>query len=121
MNNQLKSDFLFQLISLALAFIIVHSIYVGLIRPNAEILLLQQSVDDKSLVQRSIWVVLKDYEQEACFVLMLWAMAIMAMKAFDVRKQRSYLSVQLLPIAEGEKILPEDATTLARPQSTSRY
>ncbi len=115
MNSQ-KSDFLFQLISLAVAFIIVHSVYVGLIRPNAELLLLQQlSLEDNSIAQRSIWVVLKDYEQEACFVLMLWAIAIMVMKSLDVRKQRGFLSKQLLPLADGEKILYSDATTLARP------
>ena len=31
--------------------------------------------------QRSFWVVIKDFEQEACFVLAFWVFAIMALKA----------------------------------------
>ncbi len=112
-----QSDFLFQLISLAVAFIVVHSIYVGLIRPNAEILLLQTSAANANIAQRSIWVVLKDYEQEACFVLMLWALAIMTLKAVDVNKQKQLLNKQLIPVADGERILPDDAITLSRPLS----
>ena len=118
-NHHQKSDFLFQLIALALAFVITHSIYVGIIRPNADSLLQQQQALQQQgqtiSVERSFWIVLKDYEQEACFVLMMWAMAIMLLKARRVLSENKMLDLQWLPLASGEKILPADAAKLARP------
>ena len=32
------------------------------------------------MVDRNLYVLIRDFEQEACFVLMLWALAIMAYK-----------------------------------------
>ena len=124
-NYHQKSDFLFQLIALALAFVITHSIYVGLIRPNAESLLQQQqelqAQGQTMAIDRSFWIVLKDYEQEACFVLMLWALAIMILKARRVINENKMLDFQWLPLASGEKILPEDAAKLARPLTSGEY
>ena len=31
-------------------------------------------------IERSAWVVLKDYEQESCFILMFWVLAIIGFK-----------------------------------------
>ena len=118
-----KSEFFYQVVALVLAFLVVHTIYVGLVRPNAEAvieaerqaLLQQEESGQPVMFDRSAWVVLKDYEQEACFVLMLWAMAIMALKAQNVGAQRRLLTQPLVSVEEGRKVLPEDARKLARP------
>lgn len=122
MNFQ-KSEFFYQIVALLLSFIVVHTIYVGLVRPNAEAVLAaeqqaiaeQQQSGEPIKIKRSAWVVLKDYEQETCFILMLWVMAIMGLKAQGVNAQRQMLKRTLINIDEGRRILPEDARKLARP------
>lgn len=126
-----EREFFFQLTALILAFILVHALYVALVRPNAQIALaeeaalLEQNLSAEE-VQRSVWVVIKDYEQESCFVLALWAMAIMGYKARRAMRERKLLSQDLVQIAEGTKILPEDARKLSRsiealPDNASSY
>ncbi len=118
-----KSEFFYQIVALILSFVVVHTIYVGLVRPNAEAVLAaeQQAIAEQEAsgeivsIERSAWVVLKDYEQESCFILMLWVMAIMGLKAQGVGAQRRMLSQPLISIEEGRRVLPEDARKLARP------
>jgi biopolymer transport protein ExbB/TolQ len=59
-------------------------------------------------------VIIRDYEQEACFILMLWAFAIMGYKAVIAGRERKVLHEELVPVAEGTRILPEDAREYAR-------
>jgi len=122
MNFQ-KSEFFYQIVALVLSFVVVHTIYVGLVRPNAEAVIAaeQQAIAEQAesgevaTIERSAWVVLKDYEQESCFVLMLWVMAIMGLKAHGVMAQRKLMTQPLVSIEEGRRVLPEDARKLARP------
>lgn len=118
-----KSEFFYQIVALALSFVVVHTIYVGLVRPNAAAVLAaeqqaiaaQQITGEIVTIERSAWVVLKDYEQETCFILMLWVMAIMGLKAQGVAAQRRLLNQPLVSIEEGRRVLPEDARKLSRP------
>lgn len=122
MNFQ-KSEFFYQIVALVLSFIVVHTIYVGLVRPNAEAVLeaerqaisLQEESGEIVSIERSAWVVLKDYEQETCFILMLWVMSVMGLKAQGVFAQRKLLARSLVNIEEGRRVLPEDARKLSRP------
>ena len=122
MNFQ-KSEFFYQIVALVLSFIVVHTIYVGLVRPNAEAVIeaeritmaAQAASGNTSPIERSAWVVLKDYEQESCFILMLWVMSIIGLKAQAVMAQQKLLSQSLVRIEEGRRVLPEDARKLARP------
>ena len=118
MKHILEREFLFQIIALIISFVVVHSMYIAVVRPNAdEALLLEAQMLEQGtpLEDRSAWVVLKDYEQETCFVLMFWALAIMGLKASRIISERKLFEQPLVPIAEGSKILPEDARQLARP------
>lgn len=114
-----NSEFTFQVFTLIISIIVVHAFYVALIRPNANALL-QQQIDQQALgepyvVQRSLYVVMRDYEQEACFVLMFWAMGIMGYKAKRALDEKTLLDRQLLRVTEGNSILPEDSRELSRP------
>jgi biopolymer transport protein ExbB/TolQ len=112
-------EFLYQVFALILSFIIVHTAYVAVIRPNAEAILQEQlelqEAGEDYIVQRSWYVVLKDYEQEACFVLMFWALAIMGYKAKRAMDERKMFQQPLVNATEGTSILPEDARELSRP------
>jgi biopolymer transport protein ExbB/TolQ len=45
---------------------------------------------------------------------MFWALAIMTYKAREILQERNLLEVELIPIAEGMRILPEDTREFAR-------
>ncbi len=118
-----KSEFFYQIVALVLSFVVVHTIYVGLVRPNAEAVLAaearaiaeQEASGEPVTIERSAWVVLKDYEQESCFILMLWVMAVMGLKAQNVNSQRRLMAQSLMSIEDGRRVLPEDARKLSRP------
>jgi|TARA_B100000519_G_C14197282_1_gene416103 biopolymer transport protein ExbB/TolQ len=118
-KNQLPVEFIYQIFSLIIAIIIVHGIYVSVIRPSAREVLEEQSVQINSnpnyVPERSAFVVIKDYEQEACFVLMLWAMSLMGYKALLTLRERRVLQLDLIPVNLGTSILPEDAREYSRP------
>ncbi|MCV6614579.1 MAG: MotA/TolQ/ExbB proton channel family protein [Cellvibrionaceae bacterium] len=112
-------DFIFQVFALIIATIVVHAVFVTVIRPNADAILQAQAALQASgqafVAERSIYVVLRDYEQEACFILMLWALAIMGLKAWQTKQERSFLQLDLLNIAEGSQIYSNDTARLAEP------
>jgi biopolymer transport protein ExbB/TolQ len=111
-------EFIYQVFSLIVIVIIVHAVYVAVIRPKADAILAKQAIrlaEDKSQVtERSVFVLIRDYEQEACFILMFWAVAIMGYKAFKTSRQRALLQMDLIPLAEGVRILPEDTRDVSR-------
>jgi len=118
MKRQLHFEFLYQAAALVIALAFVHLVYITVIRPNADEVLADaatRAAAGESFVQeQSIYVILKDYEQEACFVLMLWAVAIMGYKARLALRERSLLDVDIVKISEGTSVLPEDTREFTR-------
>ena len=112
-------EFLYQLIALFLAIILVHAIYVTIVRPDAQSILEEQRALQAEGaaydMDRSFSVIIKDYEQEACFVLMLWATAIMGFKARFVLGERQLLRRMMIEIDSGTRILPQDTRKYSRP------
>jgi biopolymer transport protein ExbB/TolQ len=117
-KKNIPIEFVYQLFALIIAIIIVHAFYVSVVRPNAEEIMIEQNaaaaVDPDFVRERHVWVLIKDLEQESCFILMFWALAIMGYKAVNVVKERHLLDVDLVPVAEGMRILPEDTREFAR-------
>ncbi|MBL6691003.1 MAG: MotA/TolQ/ExbB proton channel family protein [Pseudomonadales bacterium] len=119
MNKQLPIEFIYQLFSLIIAIILVHAIYVSIIRPNATAVLeeqaLEMSVNPDYVPERSAYVVIRDFEQETCLILMLWAMSLMGYKAWQNARERQVLQLDLVPLTPGTSILPEDTREYSRP------
>lgn len=119
MNKQLPIEFIYQLFSLIIAIILVHAIYVSIIRPNATAILEEQAVEmavnPDYVPDRSVYVVIRDFEQEACLILMLWAMSLMGYKAWQNTRERQVLQLDLIPLTPGTSILPEDTREYSRP------
>ena len=113
------TDFFYQLFTLIAAVIIVHALYVAVVRPNADALLeeqrMQQEAGEGYEVQRSVFIVIKDFEQEACFILALWVVAIIGLKARVALAERRLLGRSLLELPPGATILPEDTRQYVRP------
>ena len=118
MRSSRPTEFVYQLAALLIAVIVVHSFYVTVVRPRAdEDLALQTArmqADPDATPERSVWIIIRDFEQEACFVLMLWAMAMMAAKVIATNRESRLLDSDLIPVAEGIRILPEDAREYTR-------
>jgi biopolymer transport protein ExbB/TolQ len=118
MKKTFPTEFVFQVFSLLIAFILVHAIYVTLVRPQAEAFLAQEAANMRAnpdyVQQRSFYVVLKDYEQETCFVLMLWAFAILGYKGREAYRQQQLLQRDLLQLPENLPIGVEDTRELSR-------
>ncbi len=119
MRHNPTADFLYQLFTLIAAIIIVHAIYIAVVRPNADALLeeqrIQQEAGENYEVKRSVFIVIKDFEQESCFILALWVIAIIGLKTKIVVYERRLLDRSLLAMAPGATILPEDARQYVRP------
>ena len=119
MKRQLPVELIYQVAALVVALIVVHLIYITVVRPNAEAILevrAEQSAAGEAVAdEQSIYVMLKDFEQEACFVLMLWAMAIMGYKSRSALRERRLLGEDLIRLHEGMSILPEDTREYTRP------
>ena len=118
MRQRFFNEFLYQVFSLIIAVIIVHSVYVTSIRPRATEIIAEQNIAIQEDVgytpERSIWVLIRDFEQEACFILMFWAFAIMSYKAYVALNERTLLQRDLLNVREGVRILPEDTREYGR-------
>lgn len=116
MPRQLPYELIYQIFALLIAFILVHGAYVTVIRPQAEAFILTEQArlaeNPKYVQQRNFYVVVKDYEQEACFVLMLWAIAILGFKGTAAWRQRIQLEEDLLQLPSDLPIGPEDSKEL---------
>ena len=117
-KKNIPVEFVFQLFALIIAIIVVHAFYVSIVRPNAAEVMAAQAIEAENnpdfVRTRSTWVLIKDLEQEACFVLMFWALAIMGYKGREILRERQLLEGDLVSIAEGMRILPEDTREFAR-------
>lgn len=118
MRHSPFSEFYFQLIALMISIIVVHAVYITIVRPQAEVVLRQQAerqaAGEIAEIERSGYVVIKDYEQESCFILALWATAIIGFKARQSLQERRFLKRPLLDVEGGTRILPEDTRQFSR-------
>ena len=115
-------DAVYSISALLLSVIIIHSIWTLIIRPRAEAVLSQrvvvtnsQNVKQQVLQLRSVYVILKDHEQEFCVILMMWSLLLLARQARDTRLARQLLDREYVKIGEGQVVLPEDARVYSRP------
>ena len=119
MQKTLPFELIYQVIALIVAIILVHLVYVTVVRPNADAILAmraEQAAAGAAVDQeRSLYVVMRDYEQESCFILGLWAIAIIGFKGRNSLRERRLLDAEIVTVGEGMSILPEDTREYARP------
>jgi biopolymer transport protein ExbB/TolQ len=116
-------DAVYSISALLLSVIIIHSIWTLIIRPRAEAVLSQRvtvvqagtNVKAQVLQLRSVYVILKDHEQELCVILCLWSLLLLVRQAHDTRLGRQLLDREYVKIGEGQVVLPEDARVYSRP------
>ncbi len=117
MRRLFPTELVFQVFALLVSFIVVHGYYAAIVRPSAELYLLTErakaKLDPNHQIAQSIYVILRDYEQEACVVLMFWALAILVYKAVNTYRQRELLDVDLVGLPEGTPVTLDSANQIS--------
>jgi biopolymer transport protein ExbB/TolQ len=115
-------DAVYSIAALLLSVILIHSIWTLVIRPRAEAVLSQRvtvtnssNVKAQVLQLRSVYVILKDHEQEICVILCLWSLLLLGRQAQQTQKGRKLLDRDYVKIADAQVVLPEDARVYSRP------
>ena len=83
------------LLALVFSIVAVHILYIGYIRPEAT-LILKAAKEAGLSAPRDIVVILKDYEQEICLILMCWGTFLIVGKLIDIMKNRYLFNVDLI-------------------------
>ena len=100
------------ILALVVAIIAVHSLYIGYIRPEAELVMEMARAAGQS-APRDLVVVLKDYEQEACLILMLWGFFLIFDKCIEILRHRYLFTIDLIEAGSEEGVdLPSALKTL---------
>ncbi|MEM8845094.1 MAG: MotA/TolQ/ExbB proton channel family protein [Pseudomonadota bacterium] len=118
MSKKIPAELVFQVFSLLIIIIVVHAAYVVVIRPNADAILEYQAeqveINKDYVPEKSVYVLIRDFEQEACFILMFWALGIIGYKFVSILKERSLLESDVIQATDGMKFLPQDIKDLFR-------
>ena len=110
-----SADNMVQITGLLFAIVVVWLAYIWIIRPHAEVIELENKVlaatqtDEAFVPKRNFYVIIKNYEQQICFTLMLWAVIMVFHKFYQVRREKQVLWEDFLDIEKGERIIPEEA------------
>lgn len=112
--------FIVQSVGLLIAIFGVGQLYSQYIRPQAaevEItrrILEQRGAEETEETQRNFVVILKDYEQQACLTLMVWATILLSYKLWLVGRERQVIGREFVDLEVGQRILPEAALDYAK-------
>ncbi len=111
-----STDFLVPAVGLVLAALVVEPFYRVVVRPRADEIALKQRVmaaqntaTSKSSEQRSIFIIIKDLEQEVEIIFAIWGVIILTQKLVQLRKERALFRHDFVRIQPGERIIPDDA------------
>ncbi|WP_330110664.1 MotA/TolQ/ExbB proton channel family protein [Methylophaga thalassica] len=97
-------DMLKSFAALLISIVVVHLFYIGYVRPEAA-QLIEFAVSQGQTAPRDIAVIIKDYEQEICFILMLWGCYLILSAYRNILKTKYLFSVDLIKDAH---LQPED-------------
>ncbi len=99
------SEIVKNFIALIVSIILVHLVYIGYVRPEADFLLEAARQAGQS-APRDLVIVLKDYEQEICFILMIWGSFLILGKCLLILRNNYLFTVDLIEETE-EDLVPE--------------
>lgn len=100
MNEMMKS-----VAALIVSIVVVHMIYIGYIRPEAA-QYIAIAIEQQQSLPRNLVVIVKDYEQEICFILMLWGCYLIFSSYRQILKTHYLYNVDL--IEDGSNVAEDD-------------
>jgi biopolymer transport protein ExbB/TolQ len=118
MDNRYRNDRLLSLGLLVGFALAVQLVFMLVVRPSADGWLAEQRAlvakDPGRQPERSLWVIIKDPEQESAIILAFWALALTVIKVRNIGRERAQLESQPLRVAAGFRILPGDVREHSR-------
>jgi biopolymer transport protein ExbB/TolQ len=116
------SDVVKSFLVLIISVILVHLAYIGYVRPEAE-LILEAARQASQSAPRDLIIVIKDYEQEICIILMLWGSFLILSKCRKILRSKYLYTVDIVEeIKRGnfdaEKIIKRLDTELSADHSS---
>jgi biopolymer transport protein ExbB/TolQ len=119
MKKSYPLEFVYQTLALLVSAIVIHALYIAVVRPKAAAVFAyqraQMQADPDFVADPSLWIIIRDYEQESCLILMAWALAIISYKGVVALRERALLERELVSVRPGARILPDDVREYARP------
>ena len=132
MRSLLGREAVFSVAALLISAILIQTIYATVIRPRAAAILAEPVAapqDQAHAAQpetgapgatpvrnlRSVFVILKDYEQEVALILATWALCLIGYQASEAARNRRLLDKDYIELGEGRVVLPDDARAYGRP------
>ena len=107
-----------KLMILAALALITHTFYTIVVRPYAEAWLTEQrayvAANPGARPERSLYVIIRDPEQEATIIIAMWALILAGMRFYELKQQRQLLDDDLMRMASSIVILPSDAREYLR-------
>ncbi len=100
------SDIVKSFVVLIVSVILVHLSYIGFVRPEAEFLL-EAAKQASQSAPRDLVIVLKDYEQEICIILMLWGSFLILSKCRTILRSKYLYTVDMIGEVNGKDFEPE--------------
>jgi len=90
-------------IALVFSVIIVHMVYIGYVRPEANTLIEVAQEEGRQSVPRDVVVIVKDYEQEICFILLFWGCFLITNSYREILKTKYLFSVDMIEDKDKDK------------------
>jgi biopolymer transport protein ExbB/TolQ len=145
MRSLFGREAVFSVAALLISAILIQTIYATVIRPRAAAILAEPVAAPASTPEtapgtlpsatpenapaaseaahattpvrnlRSVFVILKDYEQEVALILATWALCLIGYQAGEVARNRRLLDKDYIELGEGRVVLPDDARAYGRP------
>ncbi len=100
------SDIAKSFVVLIVSVILVHLAYIGYVRPEAD-LILEAAKQVGQSTPRDLVIVLKDYEQEICIILMLWGSFLILSKCRTILHSKYLYTVDIIEEIKVEDFEPE--------------
>lgn len=94
------SDVVKSFLVLIISVILVHLAYIGYVRPEAE-LILEAARQAGQSAPRDFIIVIKDYEQEICIILMLWGSFLILSKCRKILRSKYLYTVDIVEEIKG--------------------
>ena len=103
---------------LVVIIVVVQLIYASYVRPTADQWLEQQRAIARTTPgytpARSIWVIIRDPEQQATIIIAIWSIMLSVMRFRELKQQRELLGAGYFTKEAGVVILPSDAREYLR-------
>jgi biopolymer transport protein ExbB/TolQ len=117
-RRRMPGEFFASVLLLLATVVVVQAAYVVHVLPQAAAAAAAQrlalQIDPTHVPDRSVYVLIRDYEAEAEIILTIWALLLLGLKTRTQQRERRALQAAILEFPQDAAIAPEDTRAYAR-------